>query len=764
MRLIPAHIRLTVILPLLMMSALLTSCGGTDDPVDETIAESQPPLGDNTPVTDEQPPVEEEPPVANDPPVDDELPVEEPPVVVDPPVDEDDPVDDPVEPGSAIGLYDATLVEGTNPLEFVIALHPASETTVQVDYATEDGSAIAGTDYTATRGTIEFAPGDVRKLVAVPLLNNPAASTSSSKTFQLVLTHAENAVLEDDSAVGTIIDRDAMTTDMTFDHQWEQIGPFTNADKCGTSCHKSSSTRMIVDGEDVSPGTQWKHSVMANSFSDPYWQAAVEDEVDSFPQLSGLVEDTCTRCHAPMGHTHAHSASSGLDAEGYYRIDTARSEMHAREGVSCTLCHQIDDGNLGTEASFSGHYTIPTDPTATGYKEIVGPYGSPVGSNMNMQTGHRPVEGSYISASAICATCHTLYTPVLDAETGTPTGNRFLEQGPFLEWQNSVYATGQTEEAQCQDCHMPEPADGYSTPVSLLPVNSPERTPYGQHTLLGGNTHLLEILRDYRDELGLANATSDSGFDKQITQTRNFLQSAATLELSPLTVDDNDLRFEVQVINHSGHKMPTSFPSRRMWLEVIVRDAAGTMVFASGRPDDRGYLSTDAHRLKADCLSAHKLEGFDSSPCYEPHHDVISDPAEVAIYETVLANSASQITHTLLQAAGYLKDNRIPPAGFTRANATSIEPQTLPTGVDNDADFNCADSSEGCGADSVHYTVDTQGHSGPFSVQTRLLYQSIQPGFVDGMHNTGERVNRFKVMYDAVPPPIEVLAEASASS
>ena len=119
-------------------------------------------------MTDEQPPVEEEPPVTNDPPVDDEPPVEEPPVVVDPPVDEDDPVDDPVEPGSAIGLYDATLVEGSNPLEFVIALHPASETTVQVDYATEDGSAIAGTDYTATRGTIEFGPGDVRKLVKIP--------------------------------------------------------------------------------------------------------------------------------------------------------------------------------------------------------------------------------------------------------------------------------------------------------------------------------------------------------------------------------------------------------------------------------------------------------------------------------------------------------------------------------------------------------------------------------------------------------------------
>ncbi len=48
---------------------------------------------------------------------------------------------------------------------------------------------------------------------------------------------------------------------------------------------------------------------MANAFNDPYWQAAVEDEVDSFPHLAGFIEDTCTTCHAPMGRTHAYRYS-----------------------------------------------------------------------------------------------------------------------------------------------------------------------------------------------------------------------------------------------------------------------------------------------------------------------------------------------------------------------------------------------------------------------------------------------------------------------
>jgi hypothetical protein len=58
----------------------------------------------------------------------------------------------------------------------------------------------------------------------------------------------------------------------------------------------------------------------------------------------------------------------------------------------------------------------------------------------------------------------------------------------------------------------------------------------------------------------------------------------------------------------------------------------------------------------------------------------------------------------------------------------------------------------------VHYQVNIDGKTGPFTVEARLLYQATQPAFVDGMHNTGDRVNRFKVMYDEVPPTVEELA------
>ena len=667
----------------------------------------------------------------------------------------------PVAPSSVqAGIYDSTVVEGADDLEFVVSLSVMSSETVSVDYATADGTAVAGSDYSAASGTVQFAPGETRKFISVTVPANTAPPTTTGKKMQLILSNPENVTLIHDTATGTIIDSDAMSTDSVHSDNWTAKGTFTNAENCADGCHVSDGNSMDDNGKDISPGTQWKHSVMANAFNDPYWQAAVEDEVDSFPHLAGFIEDTCTRCHAPMGRTHAHHTGADLGTDNYFRFDTAKKQDHSREGVSCTVCHQIDAGNLGTAGSFSGGFSIVGDPLDADYKKIYGPYDVSVGAMRmsNVTGGHSPVEGPYVSESALCATCHTLYTPSLDPETGTPSGNSFLEQGVYFEWQNSVYATGQPQDTQCQGCHMPEPAPGYSTAITLDPGNVPnDRSPYRQHTLVGGNAHLLEMLRDYRTELGIASTTTTGGFDEQIALTQNFLGSATSVNVPALVTNGDNLEFDVEVTNNAGHKVPTAYPSRRAWLHVVVK-SAGNVIFESGKPDSRGYISTDAARLKADCMSAHKLDGFDTSLCYEPHRDVIDDESQVAIYETVLGDVNGNITHTLLQGARYLKDNRIPPSGFTNSKAATIEAQTIPSGVAGDDNFNCVGTTEGCGMDTVRYQVNTEGQTGPYTVEVELLYQATQPAFVDGMHNVGDRVNRFKVMYDVIPPSVEVLA------
>ncbi|HEX3086646.1 MAG TPA: LamG-like jellyroll fold domain-containing protein, partial [Pyrinomonadaceae bacterium] len=62
-----------------------------------------------------------------------------------------------------------------------------------VNYTTVDGTAKAGQDYTATSGTLSFAPGEQLKPIAVPILNNPAQTGDVS--FNLALSGASGSAL-----------------------------------------------------------------------------------------------------------------------------------------------------------------------------------------------------------------------------------------------------------------------------------------------------------------------------------------------------------------------------------------------------------------------------------------------------------------------------------------------------------------------------------------------------------------------------------------
>jgi hypothetical protein len=128
----------------------------------------------------------------------------------------------------------------------------------------------------------------------------------------------------------------------------------------------------------------------------------------------------------------------------------------------------------------------------------------------------------------------------------------------------------------------------------------------------------------------------------------------------------------------------------------------------------------------------------------------------------VLGDTNDHITHVLLHANSYLKDNRIPPEGFTLSQADVIEAQTKPAGVVLDPDFNHENGNEGSGSDTVHYRVPLNNPADSHSVSVRLLYQPIQPAFIDALHATGSQVTAFKQMVAASPPGAEVLATANA--
>ncbi|WP_283613812.1 Calx-beta domain-containing protein [Mycolicibacterium poriferae] len=113
----------------------------------------------------------------------------------------------------AVSIADLTVAEGDGEhshFMFTVTLDKASDETVTVQYSTSDGTAIAGVDYTATTGTVTFAPGVTTQLVHVDVIGDAAAE--QHETFTVTLSSPVGATLADGSATGTITDDDTVTT------------------------------------------------------------------------------------------------------------------------------------------------------------------------------------------------------------------------------------------------------------------------------------------------------------------------------------------------------------------------------------------------------------------------------------------------------------------------------------------------------------------------------------------------------------------------
>ncbi len=109
-----------------------------------------------------------------------------------------------------LSISDASTEEGdtgTRDLAFTVTLSKEADAEVRVDYSTQDGTALAGTDYTAASGTLIFAVGETEKSVAVPILGN--TEVEGNKTFTVKLANSSGADIAGGTATGTILNDDS---------------------------------------------------------------------------------------------------------------------------------------------------------------------------------------------------------------------------------------------------------------------------------------------------------------------------------------------------------------------------------------------------------------------------------------------------------------------------------------------------------------------------------------------------------------------------
>lgn len=112
-------------------------------------------------------------------------------------------------PKPSVALGSAATSEGntgTTALSFPVTLSAVAAQTVSVRYATSDGTATAGGDYTAASGSLTFNAGEQTKTISVNVLGD--AVVEQDETFTLTLSNPVNATLGTATATGTITNDD----------------------------------------------------------------------------------------------------------------------------------------------------------------------------------------------------------------------------------------------------------------------------------------------------------------------------------------------------------------------------------------------------------------------------------------------------------------------------------------------------------------------------------------------------------------------------
>lgn len=518
------------------------------------------------------------------------------------------------------------------------------------------------------------------------------------------------------------------------------------SDACA-SCHTDPSmevaTAIAGETRNVSIGTAWETSMMANATRDPYWHAVVASELDNYPHLEDTINDKCIVCHAPLAYDMAEkegtdlrlfeqlASSDGTELkQGLYSMDE-QSELfnHAMDGVSCSLCHQMDGTNLGTEESMSGGYEIVGSPTGDiKDRPAYGQYADPDVGYMRQQVGYLAQQGLHISTSESCATCHNLNVHAI-SQDGEPLGDVvFAEQAIYTEWENSDFATGGPQEASCQSCHMPKlEQDVY------ISQGAPDKRPdFSEHTFLGANTVMQDMLNTFSDELGIKPGLD---FEESIARNREFLKTSADVSITGEGVLDGVLRFDVKVVNKTGHRLPTGYHSRRVYLHVQVLNSSNEQVFESGRMRADGSIVGVAEDI--------------SSSTWEPHYDLITSETQVQVYQAITGNSDGERTHSLLASSFYLKDNRLTPAGMNKGALVNDDSILDTFGVFGEA---LVDGDFNNGEDTVSYHVPV-GTNEVYTVSAELRYQPLSYGHLQKLWMQGDRVDQidmFRTMYDSL--------------
>ncbi len=334
---------------------------------------------------------------------------------------------------------------------------------------------------------------------------------------------------------------------------------------------------------------QWQDSMHYHAYTDVFYQ---KELLLAGEETDGATDEFCARCHTPIGVIGAEIPP----------VDGSELSEISLDGVQCDFCHVVSESAGIGNGAF-----------------VVSPGDIKWGPRDDAQSGYHECEFNELyTQSAYCGMCHNVNHPF----NGIPLDDT------YTSWEESDYAA---DGVQCQDCHMSPGITHFEAEAGRAGSGAPKRDHVYRHDMIGGNVFMYEMLE----------------MDASAEMARERLQSAATLDvLVPETAQPGDqVSAELTITNiGAGHKLPTGLTeARQMWLEVMVEDANGQVIYSSGELDGSGNI------------------------------------VDADVYQTVLEDSEGQLTKKIWLAEAIVSDNRIPP----KESATEVHEFTIPEDVVN---------------------------------------------------------------------------------
>jgi hypothetical protein len=272
---------------------------------------------------------------------------------------------------------------------------------------------------------------------------------------------------------------------------------------------------------------EWSASMHAYASEDPVFRA-----MNARGQREAQFGNFCVKCHAPM------AVSENLTQDGL-NLDQLPSHL---KGVTCYFCHNaVGVGEPHNNSLFLADDTI-----------MRGGIKDPVKTSAHGAKYSEFHDSTRIESSAMCGSCHDIMTP-----------KRVHLERTFEEYKGSITSkqdapgTFQT----CQNCHM----DAYSG-VAAQTVDGVKNRTVHEHLWPAVDV----ALTDFPDQQVMRLAVEQCQLGNGVRPL--FIEA---------TGDVGGFEFFLETI--AGHNMPSgSSHDRRMWLEVVAKDAQGRIWHESG--------------------------------------------------------------------------------------------------------------------------------------------------------------------------------------